>query len=170
MQQPTRGIRIYVDNDLMGSIPNLGSYGRFLEAHSITEADASLSCEDLLHHKTIEIKNAQANMIMAGFTCDVLGEDHTYPAEVIDQMNLNICVTRAILRPNENITYPNLRVSDGVWMRRDHTADQIKDVGVAMVDFGLLLRDNAYAKVGQLHALAADGNYEAMLAIKWDLT
>lgn len=79
-------------------------------------ADLSASCE---------------RAIVGGFTSDALGQAHTYPSNIKDQINLMGSVTASILPglPEGWQTPFWVCDSDGVWAYKTHSAAQIQEAG-----------------------------------------
>jgi hypothetical protein len=69
--------------------------------------------------------------IVAGFMCAALGEAHLYPAKVQDQANLIASVTDSLMAGDDAAWRTQFWCADaaGAWEFRDHTVDQIQQVG-----------------------------------------
>ncbi len=81
--------------------------------------------------KAAELDGACAAEIISGFTSAALGTAHTYPSKPTDQANLVASVVDAI----DNSATPGWVTpfwcadASGVWEWRNHTAEQIRQVG-----------------------------------------
>jgi hypothetical protein len=101
--------------------------------------------------------------IMAGIDHAATGQTLHYPADETSQRNLAAQTQKAQLLADTGEPYKFMTLHNNVWERRDHTAAQITDVGVAMADHvsaQLSVLDNLRAQVdaaGSPEAIAAVG-------------
>lgn len=121
---------------------------------------------DLKTRKSIDISQACADAITAGFPCDALGTGFIYPSKANDQANL----TGSVLRSMYSTNGPDWRTpfwcadADGVWEFRLHTTAQIQHVG----DCAVHARLTCMAKNEQLQSqIATAERPEALAEINW---
>jgi hypothetical protein len=69
--------------------------------------------------------------ITAGFMCSALGQEYLYPAKTQDQANLIASVTDSLMAGSDPDWRTQFWCADagGAWEFRDHTVDQIQQVG-----------------------------------------
>ena len=77
------------------------------------------------------MRAACEQQIVAGFMCGALGETYLYPARAQDQANLIASVTDSLMASDEPAWRTQFWCADaaGAWEFRDHTVDQIQQVG-----------------------------------------
>lgn len=115
--------------------------------------------------KLAALKSACAAAILAGKQCNALGSDHLYPTSKDDQAFLTARYSKAVALGSAGAPYKFMCVDqNGVWARRDHTAEQI----IAVV---LTVEGHITALLNQLDLLTADlsaaDSVEAISAINW---
>ncbi|MDO5940653.1 DUF4376 domain-containing protein [Burkholderia cepacia] len=78
------------------------------------------------------VDSACAMEICAGFASSALGQLHGYPSKPTDQQNLSASVLASLIpnRPAGWTTSFWCADSNGVWAYREHTAEQIQQVGM----------------------------------------
>jgi hypothetical protein len=116
--------------------------------------------------KVVELSQACAGAILAGFVSLALGAAYTYPAKANDQANLLGSVLRS--------TYPNIAAdwstpfwcadTDGAWEFRMHSAAQIQQVGEDAMLARLTCMGTNEQLAGQI---AAAETIEDVAAIVW---
>lgn len=93
------------------------------------------------------LKASLQSAIVAGIESDALGIPHAYPTALTDQANLNGLVTETLL-PGAAAEFKFWCAdSAGNWLRRVHTAEQIRQVGIDVAT----------------HIKAQQSHYEALL-------
>lgn len=87
---------------------------------------------DAKKDKCDELRKACRRAIIAGFVSDALGSAHTYPSDETDQANLSSSVLASMLpgNPNDWVTPFLCADAAGNWDYRNHTAAQMRKVGV----------------------------------------
>jgi hypothetical protein len=79
------------------------------------------------------IRTRTRKAIEDGFVSSALGAPHTYPSNETDQQNINANVVSSIL-PGVDVAWRTHQLcadANGVWLYREHTAEQIQQVGTA---------------------------------------
>ncbi|MCQ9618415.1 hypothetical protein L1889_18415 [Paenalcaligenes niemegkensis] len=104
--------------------------------------------------KVAALSAACESAILAGFTCDALGEPHYYPTNFKDQQNLLSSIADSMLAANEpDWTTPFWCTPVGMddWAMRPHTHDQIQLVGreAKAVVLSLMAKNLSLAKDAQ---------------------
>lgn len=96
-----------------------------------TAVSWSITVDRMRERHTEEMRMACEQQIVAGFMCDALGETHLYPAKGQDQANLIASVTDSLMASDEPAWRTQFWCADaaGAWEFRDHTVDQIQQVG-----------------------------------------
>ena len=80
--------------------------------------------------KVAQLSAACEGFIKQGFLCSALGEPHLYPLNEKDQLNLASSSAESILAQGEvGWTTPFWCSLEGTWEMREHTAEQIQQVG-----------------------------------------
>ena len=122
--------------------------------------------DDLKARKSVEISQACADAITAGFPCDTLGAGFIYPAKANDQANLTGSVLRSMYTSNDAAWRTPFWCADadGAWEFRLHTAAQIQHVGDCAVNARLV----CMAKNEQLQGhIAGAETLEELNDINW---
>lgn len=123
----------------------------------------------LKEQKTVEITEACAKAIVAGFVCDVLGKAYLYPSNTEDQLNLTGTVAASQLPQNASNAdwrgpFTCLDPDTGVWGDQMHTAAQIQTVAGVSYDTILSLR---IKRKGLLAKIAAYEDAASVQAVVW---
>ena len=87
---------------------------------------------DELRARRIDAMSAACErQIVDGFLCSALGEQHLYPAKTKDQINLLGSIADANMAGDDPDWRTQFWCADaaGAWEFRDHTVDQIQQVG-----------------------------------------
>lgn len=123
----------------------------------------TIPLETLKADKVAKIKAAAAAFITGGMECDALGVVHTYPTAQTDQINLNGLISKALIEGEAGAPYKFWCTSvNGIWARRDHTAAQIKSVGVTVAAH-VINAQNAYAdKLAAIDAATSQAELDAI--------
>lgn len=80
--------------------------------------------------KLAELKAAVQMAILVGVESNALGSPHSYPTALTDQANLTGLVTETLLPGAATEFKFWCADSAGTWLRRSHTAEQIRQVGI----------------------------------------
>jgi hypothetical protein len=92
-----------------------------------------LPLDQIKERKRQEIASACRSAIESGIVCAALGSAHTYPTTLTDQHNLAGTVMAAMNAGDKGGLYKFWCAdSQGLWARREHTAEQIIAVGEAV--------------------------------------
>lgn len=145
----------------------------FIPGNPYSELDTGLIVENgSVRAKTIlemqrEFAIARMNLacgqsIIAGFLSSALGTPHTYPSDRDSQANLQGQVARSQIIPSAAPFRFMCMDSGGVWARREHSADQIVQVGEALGEWVISRLDRRDAK---LIEIAASSNPDS---VSWD--
>ena len=115
--------------------------------------------------KRNELEIVLAQKLTKGFATDMMGPSRVYPINQTDQHNLNTLVVRITTQDADQ--HGDLKFmcgENGVWARRSHTAQQIKDLAVAVQDYVVSLLDDYEAKRLEL---TQAGDKDAVDRITW---
>ncbi len=139
------------------------------ESLGITEEpDPAPSLDNVKSDQVAIISAACAASIYAGFPSSALGDPHHYPAQDKDQSNLAGSVLASILPGVDPATWVTPFIcsdAEGVWAYREHTAEQIQQVGVdaKAAILAALLKNATLAA-----AVMAAPDVDSVLAVTWD--
>lgn len=124
------------------------------------------SLADAKCDKYAELRLACRRAIIAGFTSDALGSEHTYPSEETDQANLSSSVLASMLPGNPGNWATPFLCADaaGNWDYRAHTAVQIRKVGV---DAKAAILAKLIAKAELFKTVMQAQSIEAVEAVSW---
>jgi hypothetical protein len=100
--------------------------------------------------------------ITAGFISDALGYHHRYSSQLDDQLNLTGAILRGLDMPYA------CRDEQGVKAYREHTAEQLRQVGDDFTLYKLQLLQHALALKDQLDLAHAAGDLKALEAVTWE--
>lgn len=107
--------------------------------------------------KIAELKLACKTEITSGVTCDVLGGSYTYPSTKDDQDFLIARFSKAQALGTSGAPYKFMCCDAlGVWERREHTAEQIIAVSLAVESHITAALNHLDAKLAALSAVADD--------------
>ncbi|WP_026601699.1 hypothetical protein [Methylomonas sp. 11b] len=113
--------------------------------------------------KTRELRFSAQSTITGGKQCDALGAMHTYPTTKDDQAFLTARYSKAVALGVAGGPYKFMCAdSNGVWARRDHSADQIIQVALAVESFITETLNRFDQRVSELNSAAT---LEAILAV-----
>ena len=112
------------------------------------------------------LRAACRRAIIAGFTSDALGSEHTYPSDETDQANLSSSVLASMLpgNPNDWVTPFLCADAAGNWDYRNHTAAQMRKVGV---DGKAAILAKLTAKAELFKTVMQAQSIEAVEAVAW---
>ena len=121
---------------------------------------------DAKKDKCDELRKACRRAIIAGFTSDALGSEHTYPSDETDQANLSSSVLASMLpgNPNDWVTPFLCADAAGNWDYRNHTAAQMRKVGV---DGKAAILAKLTAKAELFKTVMQAQSIEAVEAVAW---
>lgn len=135
-----------------------GSDFRYVAGEWIADLDAIKAT------KLVELKAAVQSAILVGVESSALGSPHLYPTALTDQANLTGLVTETLL-PGAAAEFKFWCAdSAGNWLRRSHTAEQIRQVGIDVA---------THIKAQQAHyetlliSVENAGDVDAVLAVVW---
>lgn len=109
---------------------------------------APSALEALRQRRISELSISCERAIIGGFVSEALGESHTYPSNIKDQINLMGSVTASILPGLPADWQTPFWVCDGsgVWAYKMHSAEQIQEAG----------------RVGKAHVVAKQSTLDAL--------
>ena len=121
---------------------------------------------DAKKDKCEALRKACRRAIIAGFTSDALGSEHTYPSDETDQANLSSSVLASMLpgNPNDWVTPFLCADAAGNWDYRNHTAAQMRKVGV---DGKAAILAKLTAKAELFKTVMQAQSIEAVEAVSW---
>ena len=121
---------------------------------------------DAKKDKCEALRKACRRAIIAGFTSDALGSEHTYPSDETDQANLSSSVLASMLPGNPGNWATPFLCADaaGNWDYRAHTAVQIQKVGV---DGKAAILAKLTAKAELFKTVMQAQSIEAVEAVAW---
>ncbi|MFY1030676.1 MULTISPECIES: hypothetical protein [Pseudomonas] len=127
--------------------------------------DVTIPTEDLLNRryqdKIEEINKACEAAIFQGFESNALGAPHLYSSTLEDQLNLTGAIQRGAAMP-----FPCWN-AEGIKAFRDHSIEQLQQVGDDFTDFKMQLLQRAHQLKGELDTLLAAGDQDGIEAIAW---
>lgn len=135
--------------------------------HSVWEGNQwAPNLNSLRAAKLTVLKSACASAILAGKQCNALGSNHVYPTTKDDQAFLTARYSKAVALGAAGAPYKFMCADqNGVWARRDHTAEQIIAVALAVESHITSTLDHLDTKLADV--IAAGDDVAAIEAVVW---
>lgn len=139
-----------------------------LEGEAWRVASAADDLTDLKAMRIADLTDVCAAAVISGYVSAALGEAHTYPSKITDQINMMGSVTASLLPevPEDWLTPFWCQDSEGEWAFRPHSAEQIQQAGADGKQY--ILDCQAHLAALSVEVTAA-ATVEAVLAIVWEV-